>query len=331
MRAADVALQLASMFPHRFYLELQRAGRADDEAHVIGCRATGRAAQAAGGGHPSGAVHHPGRLRGARGARVHFRRRNPGQPAAGAPVHPRAVLQERGADGGPVRRCAVRPRQHAGDRAALQPDAGAGQAAAAQLPDSAGERRDRMSVEDYFRHVSTRGWRSGSGSCTRMRPSASASARVYRGAAGVRDHHDPEDGLSRLLPDRRRLHQVGQDQRLPGGAGARLRCRLAGGVFAEDHRPGPAAIQAAVRALPEPRAGVDARLRHRLLPDQPQPGDRLRQGQVRQGCGEPDRHLRHHGCARRHPRRGPGAGHELHLLRRHQQTDSEQAGHAHHD
>ena len=33
-RAGDVALLLASMFTHRFYIELQRAGRADDEAHV---------------------------------------------------------------------------------------------------------------------------------------------------------------------------------------------------------------------------------------------------------------------------------------------------------
>ena len=33
-RAFDVALQLGSVFTHRFYLELQRAGRADDEAHV---------------------------------------------------------------------------------------------------------------------------------------------------------------------------------------------------------------------------------------------------------------------------------------------------------
>ncbi|GLS16756.1 DNA polymerase III subunit alpha [Hydrogenophaga electricum] len=33
-RAADVALQLAGLFPHRFYIELQRAGRADDERHV---------------------------------------------------------------------------------------------------------------------------------------------------------------------------------------------------------------------------------------------------------------------------------------------------------
>ena len=33
-RAATVALQLAAVFPHRFYIELQRAGRTDDEAHV---------------------------------------------------------------------------------------------------------------------------------------------------------------------------------------------------------------------------------------------------------------------------------------------------------
>ncbi|MFM8610143.1 MAG: DNA polymerase III subunit alpha [Burkholderiaceae bacterium] len=32
--AADAALTLAAAFPHRFYLELQRAGRNDDEAHV---------------------------------------------------------------------------------------------------------------------------------------------------------------------------------------------------------------------------------------------------------------------------------------------------------
>ncbi|MCT9812026.1 DNA polymerase III subunit alpha [Acidovorax sp. Be4] len=33
--AAAVARRLATMFPHRFYIELQRAGRADDEAHVV--------------------------------------------------------------------------------------------------------------------------------------------------------------------------------------------------------------------------------------------------------------------------------------------------------
>ena len=33
-RAADAALHLAGLFPGRFYIELQRAGRTDDEAHV---------------------------------------------------------------------------------------------------------------------------------------------------------------------------------------------------------------------------------------------------------------------------------------------------------
>jgi DNA polymerase-3 subunit alpha len=33
-RASELALLLAGVFPHRFYLELQRAGRPDDEAHV---------------------------------------------------------------------------------------------------------------------------------------------------------------------------------------------------------------------------------------------------------------------------------------------------------
>src|SRR5450830_1296130 len=34
-RALDAALQLAGVFTHRFYLELQRAGRHEDEAHVV--------------------------------------------------------------------------------------------------------------------------------------------------------------------------------------------------------------------------------------------------------------------------------------------------------
>ena len=35
-RAAECALHLAGIFPHRFYLELQRAGRPEDERHVVG-------------------------------------------------------------------------------------------------------------------------------------------------------------------------------------------------------------------------------------------------------------------------------------------------------
>ncbi|WP_198970383.1 DNA polymerase III subunit alpha [Xylophilus sp. ASV27] len=35
--AAEAALLLAGIFPHRFYLEIQRAGRPSDEAHVTAC------------------------------------------------------------------------------------------------------------------------------------------------------------------------------------------------------------------------------------------------------------------------------------------------------
>ncbi len=34
-RASELALQIAGIFPHRFYIELQRSGRSDDEAHVV--------------------------------------------------------------------------------------------------------------------------------------------------------------------------------------------------------------------------------------------------------------------------------------------------------
>src|SRR6218665_1226731 len=34
-RAGHLALQLAGIFPHRFYIEIQRAGRPDDESHLV--------------------------------------------------------------------------------------------------------------------------------------------------------------------------------------------------------------------------------------------------------------------------------------------------------
>jgi hypothetical protein len=216
--------------------------------------------------------------------------------------------------------------QHAGDRQALQPHPGAGQAAAAQLPDPAGGRRPCRWTSTSAT-CPTRGWKERLKHLFPDEAERERAAPALCGAAGVRAQHHPQDGLPGLLPDRVGLHQVGQGKRLPGGAGPGLRRRLAGGLRAADHRPRPAAVQPAVRALPEPGAGVHARLRHRLLPVQPRPGDRLCEGPLRQGRGEPDRHLRHHGRARGHPRRGPGARPLLRFLRRHLQADSQQAGH----
>ena len=65
-------------------------------------------------------------------------------------------------------------------------------------------------------------------------------------------------------------------QRHSGRAGPRLGRRLGRRLGAHHHRPRSAALRPAVRALPQPRARVDAGLRHRLLPGPPRRGDPLR-------------------------------------------------------
>jgi DNA polymerase-3 subunit alpha len=64
-----------------------------------------------------------------------------------------------------------------------------------------------------------------------------------------------------------------------GSAPARSRLRPA------DHRPRPARARPALRAVPQPRARLDARLRHRLRRASPRRGDPLRHREVRRGPG----------------------------------------------
>ncbi len=135
------------------------------------------------------------------------------------------------------------------------------------------------------------------------RPAAGRGARTGR----VRARRDRADGLQRLLPDRLGLRQVRQGHRDRGRAGARLGRRVTGRLLAADHRCRPAALRPAVRALPEPRAGVDAGYRHRLLGARPRAGDPLRDREVRQGVGGPDRDVRQDVPARGHPRCRAGA------------------------
>ena len=197
-----------------------------------------------------------------------------------------------------------------------------------QLPDfeTPLENGVRVPMAEYFRIASHQGLEARLAQLYPDVDGARARAAALRRAARLRDRDDPEDGLSRLLPDRRRLHQLGAEERLPGRARARLGRRLAGRVFAQHHRPRSAALQAAVRALPQPRAGVDARLRHRLLPGQPRPRDRLRQGEVRARRGEPDRDLRHDGGEGGAARHRPGARHELRPRRLDRQAGAGAAG-----
>ena len=77
-----------------------------------------------------------------------------------------------------------------------------------------------------------------------------------------RGHH--RDGFPGLLPRRRRLHQLGQGQRHPRRSRPWFRRRLDVRLRDADHRPRPAQARPDLRAVPQPRPRLDARLRHRL-------------------------------------------------------------------
>jgi DNA polymerase III alpha subunit len=116
-------------------------------------------------------------------------------------------------------------------------------------------------------------------------PAAASSARD--GARGHRPH-----GLQRLLPHRVGLRQVGEGQRHRGRPRARQRRRLDRRLHAAHHRRRPAALRPALRALPQPRARVDAGHRHRLLGARPRARHAVRGREVRARVGRADHHLR---------------------------------------
>ena len=96
-------------------------------------------------------------------------------------------------------------------------------------------------------------------------------------------------------------------QRHPGRPGPRLGGGQPRGLGARHHRPRPAALRPALRALPQPRAQEHARHRRRLRAEPPRRGDRLRAAQVRRGPGRADRHLRQAQGQGGDPRRRPRA------------------------
>ena len=112
-----------------------------------------------------------------------------------------------------------------------------------------------------------------------------------------------------------------KDQGHRGGSRARLGGRLARLLLPEHHRGRPARLRPPVRALPQPRARIDAGHRHRLLGQGPCARDALRRGQVRQGVGRADRDLRQDAAAQRHARRRARARARLRRRRPARQAD----------
>ena len=182
---------------------------------------------------------------------------------------PEHRFKSRGRDARAVRRPAGGDRQHPGDRPALRLH---------------GRRRASRSCRP-----SPTGGDGGRGAA-RARPREGLEVRLAQALPAI-------DARRRGKPYRERLEfelgvivQMGfpgyflivadfikwaKAQRHPGRAGPRLGRRLAGRLGADHHRPRPAALRPAVRALPQPRARLDAGLRHRLLPGPARRGDRL--------------------------------------------------------
>ena len=187
---------------------------------------------------------------------------------------------------------------HARDRRALRHRAGARQTCSCRRYPTP----DGSEPAEYLRRLTA-----GGPARALRRPAARRGRRAARDRAG----RDREDGLRVVLPDRVGLRQVREGQRHRGRARARLGGRLDRQLRAAHHRRRPARLRPDVRALPEPRAQVDAGHRHRLLDPRPRARDPLRAGEVRRGLGRPDHHLRQDEAARRDARRGARAGARL--------------------
>ena len=173
----------------------------------------------------------------------------------------RAPLQDRGRDGRAVRRPARGHRQHARRSPGAAPSWR--RRASRSCPPSPRTRRPRCAGRPP--RASSVGSRRRSGEPRWTSRRASEAARPYRERLAYELDVIAQMKFPGLLPDRLRLHQMGQGQRHAGRARARLGRRLGRRLEPRHHRPRPAPLRPSVRALPQPRARVDAGLRHRLL------------------------------------------------------------------
>ena len=115
---------------------------------------------------------------------------------------------------------------------ALQPRTVAGHVLPARVPGARRTKRSTAGSAARRAKASTRGWRSSA-------PSPEHGARRTTSAPGNRARRHHQDGLRRLLPDRRGLHQLGEGPRHPGRPGPWFGRGFAGGVGAGHHRPRP--------------------------------------------------------------------------------------------
>ena len=184
--------------------------------------------------------------------------------------HGGASLQDPRRDARTVRRSAGGARLDRRDRAALRLPPAHAQADPAAL---LGRRRRRMpSTRPSELRTQAEAGLDAAHRQRRSAPTASPRSNIASGCDFELDVIDADE-ISGLLPDRRRLHHMGEERRHSGRARPRFGRGLAGRLCADHHRSRSDALRPAVRTLPQSGTRVDAGLRHRLLPGPPRRGD----------------------------------------------------------
>ncbi len=154
-----------------------------------------------------------------------------------------------------------------------------------------------------------------------------ARPRGIRGTARPRDPDDPEDEILGLLPDRLGFHPLREIGGHPGGPGTRIGGRQPGRVCDGDYGHRPAAIRAAVRALPQSGARQHAGYRRGFLHEPPRRGDPIRHREVRPRAGGADHHVQYAGRARGDQRCGARARNAVRRRRPHHQAGAQRPEH----
>ena len=251
--------------------------REEDQAGAAGDRQGPRHPAA---GHQRPALHAQGGRAGPRRAAVHPDRlaAERDQPL---PVQRRRLLPEelRG-DARAVRRHARGLRQHPARRRAVRGDVHRGRRPHAPVPAARGRGRDLLVRQGGRARAAQALARAASPTTCASRPTTRSGSSRQMGFPGY----------FLVVAD---FINWAKDQGIRVGPGPWLGGRLAGRLRDGHHRPRPAGPRPDLRAVPQPRARLHARRRHRLRRPPPRRGHPLRVGEVRRGAGQPDRHLRH--------------------------------------
>ena len=186
-----------------------------------------------------------------------------------------------------------------------------------------------FTLDEYFEHVVRQGFEMRlprlQELAVRGRPEAHD--RRVRAAADLRNRDDQADEVPGYFLITWDFIRYAREKGIPVGPGPRIGGRQLRRLLPADHRRRSDRVRPDLRALPESRARVAARHRHRLLRAAPRRGHRVRHREVRPRERRADHHLRHDEGARGGPRRRPRHGHSVRRRRPRRQGGAAGARH----